>query len=207
MRRHNWTAPTYILSPIHQKPMNLFSFFFYPLFLIALIGQTAADEAALPQGWVCWPLDYSGIVLGITTDSQVERLLGEGLIRESEGTTGGRYFVDEKRTATLHAVFYTDDVVGEVTIEEGINPEIHDEEQKNATSKWFNPAEGFGNYHALRLGSKKEDVIKNLGLPEEEIEPNGWRYQSKCCCELPVYFTLFFREDRMFKIVLSAPNG
>ena len=188
--------------------MNLFSFFFYPfLFLIALSSQIAADEAALPQGWVSWPLHYSGIVLGITTEPQVERLLGQGVIRELEGTTGGRYFVDEKRTATLHAVFYTDGIVGEVIIEEGINPVIHKEEQKKATSKWFNPAEGFGNYHALRLGSKKEEVIKNLGLPAEKIEPNGWRYQSKCCSGLPVYFTLFFREDRMFKIVLSAPHG
>jgi hypothetical protein len=187
--------------------MTRFSCFFFTLFMIAQVSLTAADDMKLPKGWVCWPLHYSGIVLGITTDDQVKRLLGEGVYRKAEGDSGGRYYIDAKRSATLHVVGYTDAIIGEVTIEEGIDPKIQENECEKATSRWFSPDEGFGNYHALQLGSKKEEVIKNLGLPEKEIGPNELRYQSRSACEIEIYFTLFFREERLYKIVLSAPAG
>lgn len=165
------------------------------------------DELKLPQGWVCWPLRHSGIVLKITTDDQVKRLLGEGVFRKNEGDSGGRWFVDAERSATLHVVGYTDSVIGEVTIEEGVNVELKKDELEKATSKWFNPNEGFGNWQDLRLGSTKEEVIENLGLPVKKIEPDQFLYQTRCTCELESFFTLFFQKDRLVKIVLSSPAG
>ena len=64
----------------------------------------------LPLSPVCWPLNFAGITLGVTTDSEVQRLLGKGVFRKDEGDTGGRYFIDSKHTATLHTVSYTDTV-------------------------------------------------------------------------------------------------
>jgi hypothetical protein len=145
--------------------------------------------------------------VGITTDAEVQRLLGSGVFRKDEGDTGGRYFTDPRGAATLHVVSFTDSVVGEVTITAGLAPEIKTDERIAAVSKWFNPREGFGNWGALNLGSTKEEVLKNLGEPKIQQKNSGWRYDSICACELPVYFTVFFSGDRVSKVVFSAPPG
>lgn len=165
------------------------------------------QELKLPPGTVCWPLHFSGITLGLTTDPEVERLLGKGVVRKSERDTGGRYFIDEEHTATLHVVSYTDYVVGEVTLRMGIDPSVHANELKQAESRWFKPADGFGNWHALRLGSSREEVAKNLGQPKKKIAANDWRYESICECELPEFFDVFFRDEKVVKVVFSAPDG
>ena len=126
---------------------------------------TSADNPVAPKGSVCWPLHWSGIVVGTTTDSEVQRLLGPGVFRKDEGDTGGRYYTESQGTATLHVVSYTDSVVGELTISAGIDPEIKQSERKAAITKWFNPREGFGNWGGLNLGSSRSDVLKNLGEP------------------------------------------
>lgn len=175
--------------------------------LLTMSGRAQSPESVEPPGSVCWPLNFSGVVLGVTTNSQVERLLGPGVVRADEGETGGRYFTDTKGTATLHVISYTDYVVGEVTLSAGVEPVIKSTEQKLASSKWFNPEEGFGKWHALRLGSSKEEVAKNLGQPKKKMTSDEWRYDTICACELPEYFTIFFKNDRVTKIVFSAPPG
>ena len=129
------------------------------------------------------------------------------MFRKNEGDAGGRYFIDSKSSATLHVVEYTDAVVGEVTILSDIDPEITPTEKARAATKWFSPNEGFGNWHALRLGSSKEDVLKNLGKPEKKKNTDEWTYSTTCTCELPEFFTLFFKNGQLFKVVLSAPAG
>jgi hypothetical protein len=175
--------------------------------LLSISGRTQSREYIAQPGSVCWPLNFSGIVLGVTTNSQVERLLGRGVFRANEGETGGRYFMDTKGTATLHVISYTDYVVGEVTLSAGVNPAIIPSERILASSKWFNPEEGFGNWHALRLSSSKEEVLKNLGQPKKKATSDEWRYDTICACELPEYFTIFFKNNRVIKIVFSAPAG
>jgi hypothetical protein len=130
-----------------------------------------SQELKLPPGTVCWPLHFSGISLGLTTDSEVQRLLGKGVARKAEGDTGGRYFIDEEHTATLHVVSYTDYVVGEVTLRAGVDPAVPTNELKQAESKWFKPADGFGNWHALRLGSSRDDVAKPAAV---EVQVPGF---------------------------------
>lgn len=182
-------------------------FGFLSILVFAQVAASAiAGDLQLPSGTVCWPLHFSGITLGISTDSHVQRLLGKGVFRATEGDTGGRYYIDRNGKATLHVVSYTDSIVGEVTISEGVSSEIATE-RKNAVTPWFNPKEGFGNWHALRLGASKSDVLKNLGKPEKEISPDEWQYSVAYTCELPEYFTLSFRSGRLVKITLSAPPG
>lgn len=178
------------------------------LFLFACgIPATQKDVPAEPKGSVCWPPHWAGVVVGITTDQEVQRLLGRGILRNEEGDTGGRYFIDPTGTATLHVVSYTDFVVGDVVITEGVDPAIKPDEHGAAISKWFNPKEGFGNRGALNLGSSRSEVLKNLGEPAEAQKDGGWRYNSKCACELPVGFTVYFTNNRLTKIFLSAPPG
>ena len=173
---------------------------------VGLLATPVWAEEKLPLSPVCWPPNFAGIVLGVTTDPEVERLLGKGLFVKADGDTGGRYFIDAKRTATLHSVSYTDRVVGELTLEQGVAVAPADE--RRATSRWFDPTGGFGNWHALRLGSTKEEVKENLGAPDaNERTDNRWRYDSKCACELEVFFTVHFKNDRINKVVFSAPPG
>ena len=178
------------------------------LMLSALLSPALADSNSKP-GSVCWPLNFAGITLGVSTDSQVQRLLGRGLFRKDEDGTdaGGRYYIDANRKATLHVVSCTDAVVCEVTLAEGVDSKIAPSERKLASTKWFTLAEGFGNWHALNLGSKKQEVFKNLGRPEKQVTDNEWRYSTTCACELPESFSLYFKNDHLFKIVLSAPAG
>lgn len=171
-----------------------------------LPGWGEPAKLVVPPGSVCWPLHISGITLGVTTDQEVERLLGHG-ISHNEGDTGGRYFTNNKGTATLHVVWFTDQVVGEVTLTAGIAKAIERDQRPLAVSDWFDPEEGFGNWHALRLGSSKEDVLNNLREPKKKVTIDEWRYDTTCACELPEYFTIFFKEGRVVKVVFSAPPG
>ena len=171
--------------------------------LIASYNFVLAGE--LPLSPVCWPLNFAGITLGVTTDPQVVRFLGEGLNQTRATETASRYYVDKDLTATLHTKSYTDYIVGELTVEEGVR--LSPEEAKIAISPWFDPKEQFGNWHKLHLGSSKTQVVENLGLPSEGKETDAWEYQSACACELPVYFTLYFRSDKIYKVVFSAPPG
>lgn len=130
--------------------------------LFCTFPQLWSQELKLQRGTVCWPLHVSGIVPGVTDDSQVKRLLGAGVVRRGEGDTGGRYFIDEAHTATLHVVSFTMNVVGEVTLRDGVDPNLRANELKQAESQWFRPDEGLGNWHALHLGSSQQEVLKNF---------------------------------------------
>jgi len=149
----------------------------------------------------------AGITVGYTDDAQVQRLLGSGVFRPDEGDAGGRYYIDVRRRATLHVVMYTNAVVGELTLREGIAPAISSQERRRATTPLFTADEGFGNRHALRLGVSKEEVRQNLGPPEREVSSDEWRYVTTCSCEIQDFFTVSFKKGRLFQIVFSSPSG
>jgi hypothetical protein len=198
---------TRLLATVIIVDMNRYTVLGCAMALACIVSPASSQDLKLPKGTVCWPLHFSGITLGLTTDSEVQRLLGKGAARGNEGDTGGRYFIDEGHTATLHAVSYTDSVVGELTLRAGIDPTIHAGEVKQAESKWFKPADGFGNWHALHLGSSQNDVLKNLGEPKNRIAIDDWRYETICECELPEFFDVFFKDNSVVKVVFSAPAG
>jgi len=56
--------------------------------LLTYLSGSAVMGDELPLSPVCWPLNFAGITLGVTTDSEVQRLLGNGVFREDEGDTG-----------------------------------------------------------------------------------------------------------------------
>lgn len=178
------------------------------LLLLLLVALAPAQSnlpssSATPKGTVCWPLNFAGITIGVNTDSHVQRLLGKGVFRKDEGHTGGRYFVDVNGTATLHIVEGVDRVVDELTVARGVSHEIKPSERTIATSKWFDPHESFGNWHALRLDSTKDEVLSNLGEPQKRISTDVWQYESTCGCELPDYLIVSFKADRLVELALS----
>jgi hypothetical protein len=168
--------------------------------------SVGADGVSEPKGQFCWPMHFAGVVLGVSQDSHVQRLLGRGIRRATPGD-GARYYVDAKHTGTLRVVTHTDAIVGEVSIAVGIDPAISGTNLARATSKFFDPLEGFGNWHALRLGSSTEEVLKNLGEPRRRKSADAWVYEAACTCELPEYLTIYFSKGRISRVVFSAPPG
>ena len=182
-----------ILFPICVLGVSLFA---------GIVGLDGAPTQK--KGTVCWPLHFAGITVGLTNDSQVQRLLGRGVFRPDEGHTGGRYFLDAKQTATLHIEGGVDSVVEVLTLHAGVDSAIKQSERTAAVSKWFGPQEGFGNWHALHLGSSKDEVAQNLGQPENRVNANKWVYETTCACELPEYLTISFKDGRVSQLELSA---
>jgi hypothetical protein len=150
-------------------------------------------------------MHFAGVVPGITTDPQVARLLGAGAYRPDEGDQGARYFVNVRRTATLRVESCTNRVVCEVTLQSGVLPTLSASEQAAAVSRYIDLAEGFGAWHKLGLGSTKEDVISNLGVPARKDGEDSWIYDSQCACELPEYMTLVFSQGKVIRVVFAAP--
>ena len=179
------------------------------LLLVVIVATgpllSIAQSAPTPprKGTVCWPLNFAGVTVGVTTDAQVQRLLGTGVFRPNEGHTGRRYFVDTKHTATLHIVEGVDRIVEELTFIQGVDGAIKGSERNAAVSKWFDTQEGFGKWHELHLGSSKSDVLVNLGEPQERVSANRWIYESACSCEIPEYFTVSFKDGRVVELALS----
>ena len=118
------------------------------LTLVSVTGGRPQQPGKRAKGTVCWPLHLAGITVGLTRDSQAQRLLGRGIFRADEGHTGGRYFVDGGRTVTMHIVGGVDQVTEQLTFTKGVDPAIKSSEQGAALSKWVDPQEGFGNWHA-----------------------------------------------------------
>jgi hypothetical protein len=177
------------------------------LTLVSVTGGRPQEPAKWAKGTVCWPLHLAGITVGLTTDSQAQRLLGQrGIFRADEGHTGGRYFLDVGRTVTMHIVGGVDKVTEQLTFAKGVDPAIKPSEQGAALSKWIDPQEGFGNWRALHLGSAKKEVLDNLGEPQKKLSADEWIYETTCACELPEYFTLKFLQGRIVQLVLSAED-
>jgi hypothetical protein len=161
--------------------------------MLTITAHVRSQEAISSQGKVCWPLSFAGVVVGTTTDSQVQRLLGPGVVRKNEGDTRGRYFINQQQTATLHVVECTDTVVCELSVSAGVPNTIKPSERASAVTKWLDTTEGFGNWHALHLGSPRDAALENLGKPKQQVSADEWVYETGCSCEIQNYFTLYFK--------------
>ncbi len=178
-------------------------------FIVLLLGVNCYAGAQQRNDMICGPLSFAGIVLDLTNDSQVTRLLGYGKLRNTQ-FEAKRYFVDRDLRATLivtmniiinnkHRELFT---VKRLTIADSIDPFLKTAGQEMPVSKYFNPKEIlFG----LHLGSAQEDVLKRLGKPKKKINENEWRY-SAYCCDAADDITLFFENGHIHKIVLAVPD-
>ncbi|MCV2357335.1 hypothetical protein LNV09_24610, partial [Paucibacter sp. B2R-40] len=199
----SWLRPL-SFNVSHRKNM-VFHLLMLILLTIPDVGL-AAEEIAPKPGTFCWPMHYAGVVAGTTQDKHVVRLLGHGAHRPKE-SEGVRYYVDSGAKMTMKISTFTDGVVGEIALEHGVSHHLTKGERVRAVTKSLESSEGFGNWHALRLGSTREEVQANLGLPAETTGPDVWVFNAECTCELPQYLTLHFEEGKVSRVVFSAPPG
>lgn len=193
------------------KPRLLRSCCGFVTLVVALVPLTVGAGGVPRESPVsnrfCWPPNFAGVVAGTTNDDQVVRLLGAGAYRPNEDE-GVRYYIDRRHSATLLISTYTDAVVGSISLAQGVDPSLMPAERKRAESRYFDPQEAFGNWHALKLGATKAEVQSNMGEPakKEEAE-NTWTYEAACTCELPEYLVFHFRNDKVVRVEFSAPPG
>ncbi len=182
------------------------------LLIVIAVGWAAAnmalaEERSAPPGMFCWPIHFAGIVPGITSDAQVQRLLGPGVLKSDGAGDGTRCYIDPKGTATLRVSWCTDHTVCEVSLELGVRPDLSPPERRRAVSRHFLPLEGFGNGHALNLGASKEAVAQNLGAPADTDGKDTWTYNAYRTCEIPEYLIFHFVAGKVVRVVFSAPAG
>jgi hypothetical protein len=151
-------------------------------------------------------MHYAGIVVGTSQDNHVVRLLGRGAHRPKE-SDGVRYYVDPRGKITMKVSTFTYGTVGELSLESDVAKALSASERAKAVSKYLDPEEGFGNWHALKLGATQDEVRKNLGSPAEIQGPDAWVYSAQCTCELTQYLTVYFEHGKVRRVVFSAPPG
>lgn len=180
---------------------HLLTFALFVPFTIA-----AAEEPAATTGTFCWPMHYAGIVAGVSQEKHVIRLLGQGVSKPIDSESG-RFYVDPAGKITLSVQFVTDKIVGEIALGAGVSAVLSASERGQAVSKQLEPKEGWGKWHALNIGATREQVRENLGPPAKTEGKDVWTYESSCAGEIPQYFTVSFRQGKVWRVVFSAPAG
>ena len=180
-------------------------FIVLPIIGAALSFSTVsyAEESAL-----CYAPYWGGLLSGDSREREALKLYGEGLYRDY-GYGRVRFYYDQSGEHTLALYFGTDNFVTDIFVHEGVvfpnNESVSDINPYKNT--WFDPTEGFGKWHKLKVGSTQSDAIKWLGEPNKRISENEWEYLSKCSCELPSGISVYFENNRLISVRFWAAQG
>jgi hypothetical protein len=170
------------------------------LFNVSLVN---AEEPAL-----CYAPYYGGLLPGESSEREAVKLYGEGYYQNLEYVRE-RFYYNKSKSHTLIVHFGTDNFVTDIFIHEGMKYP-HGKTTKNIkpyVSEWFNPLEGFGKWHRLKIGGSRKDAIKWLGPPHKEISNNEWEYRSKCSCGLPAGISVIFDSDKVVTVRFWSSQG
>jgi hypothetical protein len=168
----------------------------------------AAVQAVQAPPSTCLPPFWGGVLAGSSTKEHVVGLYGQGILAPDEGDSGGSYYRDAKGTITLHAVYYTDQIVGTLEVIEGNALPPNARQRPEAVSPFLKPPF----LHAGRaFGATEEAVVSSMGQPtRKEKEEDGlttFVYLSDCHCELESGISFVFRKGRLFKVVYWHEPG
>ena len=141
-----------------------------------LLGSAWAKPAGrtkMPQ----YPLYCAGIVVGMSTDQDVRRMYGSGLMVRDEGHLGGRYFVDPRHRVTLHVEIGPDHIIDEVLYGRGILlPSQYREAgqiPREAICPQLTAREHL--YLGIRLGEQASYVLRQFGKPRKDTRRRSAR--------------------------------
>jgi hypothetical protein len=175
-----------------------------------LLGSATPGPAHAVQASpsTCMPPFWGGVLAGSSIKEDVLRLYGPGISAPEEGDTGGSYYLDAKGSVTLHAVYYTDTIVGELEVIEGNALPPSARKRPEAVSPNLKPPF----LHAgLPFGSTEEAVLAAMGQPtRKEKEGDSFVtfiYLSACRCELESGISFVFKNSRLVKIVYWHETG
>jgi len=172
-------------------------------FFVFNFSLVYADEPSF-----CYPPYWGGLLPGESGEREALKLYGAGLYRDY-GYARVRYYYNKNKTHTLVLYFGTDNFITDIFVHKGKkyprNEKIND--ITPYVVDWFNPYEGFGTWHKLKIGASKEEVTKWLGNPYKVISEQEWEYQSKCACELPTGINVIFKSNKVVSVRFWASQG
>ncbi len=161
------------------------------------------EQICTPTDQSCWPLQYAGIFPGVTTDAQVQRLLGKGYGRTHE-LGSSREYIDRNRTKVLLIDMEYDSVVTHIEIRQFQKSDAMTPEYlRLATTRYFDPTEGFGRAQDLNIGSLDTEVKSKLGTPTRE-SGTEWVYELPSYCGSPQYIAVQFAGRHVSSIALNV---
>jgi hypothetical protein len=176
------------------------------------VPELAPDTRGVRSGHhtVCLPPYWGGLLAGVSTDSEVTRLLGDGHLDEKYNVAGARFYTDSSRSTTLKVEFGTDRIVASAELREGVDPGLSADIVDEMVSKWVRPSAGVGVWWNIHLGDSEAAVRKNLREPttiDREGEETVWWYESVCACELPAGLSFRFLGGRLVAFSVWAAMG
>jgi hypothetical protein len=165
--------------------------------IVAATCLAAAPRAKRPE----YPLYCAGIVVGMSTDTDVRRMYGDGLFVKDEGHGGGRYFVDPKRQVTLHVETGVDRVIETVSYGRGVRlPQGYAKGTpvpKQAISA--NLTAGEHVWLGIRLGENASYVVRQFGKPKKDTRTGSTRVIRYETGEQEMAYTLFYEAEFRFE--------
>jgi hypothetical protein len=178
------------------------------LSMIAGMYFLAAPQVVQTPPPTCLPPFWGGVLAGSSVKGDVLRLYGPGIFVSEEGDTGGSYYRDSKGSITLHAVYYTDTVVGELEVIEGNALPLSARKRPEAVSPYLKPPF----LHAgLAFGSTEEAILAQMGRPtRKDKDKDGLVtlvYLSTCRCELESGISFALRNGKLAKVVYWSETG
>ena len=133
----------------------------------ALLPQQSTSAGKKDRRRPEYPLNCAGIVAGISTDRDVVRMYGPGLFAPAEGHGGGRYYVDAKRSVTLHVETGVDSYIESVSYGKGVRlPAALRKEVVKAVSTSLAATEFSG--AGLRIGESALSILRQFGKPKSD---------------------------------------
>lgn len=120
-----------------------------------------------PSGVVNLRPQWQQIGPGFSRD-EAQKLLGEGVFRDTLGDCGAAYYTDPSHSVTLSIFYYTDCYCWDFTVRSGYFPPPHMSlsETGKIASATIKPNVGFGYGGSVHFGDSMDVVERNLGSPK-----------------------------------------
>jgi len=169
--------------------------------MLGIYFLAAPQVAPAPQP-TCLPPFWGGVLAGSSIKEDVLKLYGPGVFVAEEGDTGGSYYRDAKGSVTLHAMYFTDNIVGVLEVSEGNALPPSARQRPEAVSSYLKPPF----LHAgLAFGTKEEAVLAEMGRPARREKASDGLvtlvYLSTCRCELESGISFVLKGGRLVKVV------
>ena len=124
-----------------------------------------------------YPLYLAGLVVGMSSLRDAQRMYGEGFRVEDEGHGGGYYYVDTHRQVTLHVVTGVDRILEEISYERGVRLPAGSLKRgaipQTATSPNLSAGEQlFPGYH---LGDPPDGLLQSYGKAAKDVRTGRLR--------------------------------
>jgi len=165
-------------------------------------------ESRRPHGeTLCYAPNWGGVVAGISTETDVLKLFGEGKPLLDGEDTSARAYSGPNHSYCVVTEFGTDRIVSSLNLilasqpSGGMDPRISD----SPVSQGMPPTAHFGTTHTLKLSASAADARAAFGPAERVwVDPKSsavhWSYTSRCACELEAGVTLIFRGEKLVQV-------